>query len=168
MSSCFTDLSESLSRKKSTETLSSTDILGVKGHSDLMSPRKGAGKTAPQSQENANRTQECRATYSTWLLFSPTGISTLLLLCLPLVESVREGGGGRERAEERNYSDGDSGGEEEEQQKAQEEKTASLNHCTLHSPHTQKALASMQGKRGIINKMPNSAMGGVRKIGKLF
>lgn len=119
---------------------------------------------ASQPQENANCTQECRATHSTWLLFSPTGIPTLLLLCMPLVESQREGT--KEREGGRNYSDGDSGGEEK-QQKVQEEKTASLNHCTLHSPHTQKALASMQGKRGIINKMPNSAVGGVRRRGKL-
>lgn len=60
-----------------------------KSRSDLIFPRKEEGKTASQPPENANRTQECRATYSTWLLLSPKGISTLLLLCLPLVE--REG-----------------------------------------------------------------------------
>lgn len=33
-----------------------------------------------------------------------------------------------------------------------------MNHCTLHSPHTEKALKSMHGKKGIINKMPNSGL----------
>lgn len=39
-----------------------------------------------------------------------------------------------------------------------------MNHCALHSPHTEKALKSMHGKRGIRgNKIPNSGLRPERK-----